>query len=181
PFLLDGGPAGIGVESTVVACGQGNPVVLRPGGIGPEELAEVLGTEVELDPAWREPAERPLAPGMKYRHYAPAGRLYLLRGDLLRARQEISRRAAADHAAGRKVGVLTTEEGRGQYPSFCHLAVCGTRGDLSTVAAGLFAALREFDRMGCEVMYAEPFPAEGIGWAVVNRLIKAAGHRVIDV
>ncbi|CAB3396290.1 L-threonylcarbamoyladenylate synthase [Kyrpidia spormannii] len=181
PLLVDGGPAGIGVESTVIGWPQGRPVILRPGGISPEELQDVLGEPVELDASWKASVDRPLAPGMKYRHYAPKGQLYLLRGDLDAARAEIVRRATDDHAAGRRVGVLTTAEGRTAYPPFCEVVVCGTRRDLATVAAGLFSALRFFDHRGCEVIYAEPFPPEGIGWAILNRLIKAAGHRVIQV
>lgn len=181
PVLLDGGAATVGVESTVVDVGGDRPVILRPGGIGPEELAEVLGTEVELDPSWSEPVERPKAPGMKYRHYAPEGTLYLVVGDVAAARREILRRAEAERKAGRKVGILTTEEGRSWYPAPFYAVACGRREDLSSVAAALFAALREFDRAGCDVIFAEPFPAAGVGWAVVNRLLKAAGHRVIRV
>jgi L-threonylcarbamoyladenylate synthase len=178
--VIDGGPAGVGVESTVVDITAPIPMILRPGGISREQLAEVVG-DVVLDPALQgsapgEPVHAPKSPGMKYTHYAPRGEMWIVQenGEILSRIQSLVDRARAE---GLRVGVLTTDEHVDKYRADAVIS-CGRRRDLSTVAAGLYAALRAFDQAGIERIYAESFPREGIGLAIMNRLLKAAGYRL---
>jgi L-threonylcarbamoyladenylate synthase len=166
PAILDAGPTGVGVESTVVDARGPQPVILRPGGISREAIAECVGVPVLLA---QQSQATPLAPGMKYRHYAPDAKLVLL------APEEIAARLKGPLQG--RIGVLTTEENENNYPQADTVIACGRRSDLSTVAAGLFAALRRFDEAGVDLIYAETFPEEGIGLAIMNRLRKAAANR----
>ncbi|MDG4657634.1 L-threonylcarbamoyladenylate synthase [Ectobacillus antri] len=171
--IVDGGATGVGVESTVLDCTGAVPVILRPGGVTKEQLEEVIGP-VLVDPGLESHVEKPKSPGMKYTHYAPKAPLVIADGStsfvqalIDEARQE-----------GLKVGVLTTAEQKGSYKAD-QIIICGKREDLSTVAAGLYEALRSFDSTDVDVIYSEAFPQIGIGIAVMNRLVKAAGHQVI--
>ncbi|UOY91228.1 L-threonylcarbamoyladenylate synthase [Ectobacillus sp. JY-23] len=171
--IVDGGATGVGVESTVLDCTGNVPVILRPGGVTKEQLEEVIGA-VMVDPGLESNVEKPKSPGMKYTHYAPKAPLVIADGStsfvqalIDEARQE-----------GLKVGVLTTAEQKGSYKAD-QIIICGKREDLSTVAAGLYEALRGFDSTDVDVIYSEAFPKIGIGIAVMNRLVKAAGHQVI--
>ncbi len=184
-MILDGGPSCLGIESTIVDFTVTPPMILRPGFVSAEQLAYVTGSPVALDPAvfGKETAgkEAPRAPGMKYRHYAPAADLILVEGaepeHVVRAIGEYVLRAAAE---GRRTGVLTTEENRERYPAADVVRCVGSRRDDATVAAGLYAALREFDDLGVDVIYSESFPGGEHGQAIMNRLLKAAGHQVLE-
>lgn len=175
--VLDGGPTGIGVESTVVdACGE-VPIILRPGGITAEQIAQITG-EVALDPGLTQEGIAPRSPGMKYRHYAPEGEMWLVEGkDLQETVQTINRLIEEGIQDGKKVGVLTTAEGKSAYPKAHRVFPCGTRTDLITVARHLYDALRTFDDEGIDFILAETFPEQGVGQAVMNRLRKAAGGK----
>ncbi|MGB9661852.1 MAG: L-threonylcarbamoyladenylate synthase [Moorellaceae bacterium] len=181
--VVDGGPATVGLESTVVDLTSAVPTILRPGGITREQLEEVLG-EVALDPGLESRnAAVPKSPGMKYIHYAPEGEVYLVEGELPRMVARIRELIAFFQRKGRRVAVLATAEtadGYLQDPRPDYLEVLGSRRDLAQVAGRLFAALRNCDRHGAEVILAETFPEEGLGLAIMNRLRKAAGHRVIQ-
>ncbi|TMV12528.1 threonylcarbamoyl-AMP synthase [Paenibacillus thermoaerophilus] len=185
--IVDGGPTGVGVESTVVEPIPGGVRILRPGGVTAEQLAAVAG-RVELDPALQKEgpedaaaAERfaPRSPGMKYTHYAPQGRLAIVEakdGDPRQAAEYIRRELEAARARGEKTGILTVAEHAPWYEASADVvSVAGTLADPSSVARGLFAALRRFDEEGATFMLAESFPEHGIGQAVMNRLTKAAG------
>ncbi|GGE81985.1 L-threonylcarbamoyladenylate synthase [Priestia taiwanensis] len=172
--LVDGGATGVGVESTVVDCTVEPIVILRPGGVTKEQLEEVAG-EVEVDPALLNEVEAPRSPGMKYTHYAPDAPLTIVQGSESFMQQLVDRAKRE----GKKVGVLTTEEKCASYNADVVLS-CGKRDDLSTVAAHLYDALRTFDERNVDVIYSEEFPTEGIGSAVMNRLLKASGHRFIS-
>jgi L-threonylcarbamoyladenylate synthase len=176
--VVDGGPAQVGLESTVLDCTGEVPMILRPGSVTPEMLQEVLG-DVRIDPALAGQGT-PKSPGVKYTHYAPKGEMYLVEG--AQARQHIRDLARKQSASGRRVGILTTSDGADFYsdlPDVTLLAV-GHRGNLSAVAAGLYDAIRAFDHAGADVIYAETFPEHGTGLAIMNRLRKAAGQRVIQ-
>jgi len=175
--VLDGGPTGIGVESTVVdACGE-VPVILRPGGITAEQIAEITG-EVALDPGLISETVAPRSPGMKYRHYAPEGEMWLVEGetlaDTIRAINDLIGKARAE---GRKVGVLTTEENQQAYPQADLVLSCGKREELITVARNLYDVLRKMDDDHIDLILAETFPEQGVGQAIMNRLRKAAGGK----
>lgn len=181
--VVDGGPAWVGLESTVLDLTSPVPVILRPGGITREQLREVLG-EVSLDPGIGQPGDgaAPKSPGMKYIHYAPEGEVYLVEGDLSSMASRIRELVAFFKGQGRRVAVLATAETAARYtgePRPDYLEVLGSRQDLSQVAARLFGALRNCDRHGMEVILAETFPEEGLGLAIMNRLRKAAGNRII--
>ncbi|WP_026589095.1 L-threonylcarbamoyladenylate synthase [Bacillus sp. NSP9.1] len=173
--IVDGGPTGVGVESTVVSCTGDIPVILRPGGVTKEQLEAAAGT-VLIDQGITDEEKAPLSPGMKYTHYAPEAPLAIVNG----TSEEIQRLIGQYQKDGMKVGVLTTEERAGAYRADA-VRICGRRDRLETVAAGLYDALRSFDEKKLDYIFAESFPEEGVGRAVMNRLLKAAGHRVIEV
>ncbi len=119
----------------------------------------------------------PKAPGMKYRHYAPKGDLYLVQGsegDVVRC---INKLAEAAQQEGKTVGIIATAETKERYRSGTVLDV-GTRPE--EVAASLYDVLRQFDTLGAEVIYAEFLSGSGLGAAIENRLLKAASYQVLD-
>lgn len=171
--IVDGGPTGVGVESTVIDCTEDIPTILRPGGITKEQLMEAIG-EVRLDPALQDSEQAPKSPGMKYKHYAPDAPLYLVDGE----RAFMQKLVSEKRKEGKSVGVLTTEENKNYYDANV-VITCGSRADLRTVASGLYDALRQLNHENVDIIYGEIFSTEGVGAAVMNRLIKAAGHRII--
>lgn len=172
--IVDGGPTGVGVESTVLDCTGEVPVILRPGGITKEQLEAVIG-EICIDPALADDGQAPKSPGMKYRHYAPDAPLYLVEG----TREDIQRLVDGKKQEGLSVGVLTTAENEGFYRAD-YVFACGQREILETVATSLYEALRHFNNTNADIIFSEMFPNEGVGHAIMNRLMKAAGHRVIS-
>lgn len=176
--IVDGGATGVGLESTVLDVTVDPPMILRPGGVTKEELEAVIGP-VHMDPGLTLEHEQPKSPGMKYQHYAPKGEMWIIKADSVQKQveiiQEAIRRAKQE---GRKVGVLATEESRSNYQEADFVAVCGSRQNLATVAQQLYDALRSFDHQGVDYILSESFALQGVGLAVMNRLNKAAGHRV---
>ncbi len=181
PLIIDGGAVGIGVESTIVDLTEDTPVILRPGYITHDMLCEVLGA-VSEDATMMESLQNvaPKAPGMKYRHYAPKGSLTIVAGPTDEVISYINDACEAASLAGKRTGVLCTSETADRYQADCVKCV-GTRADECTVAHSLYQMLRECDDEGLEVLYAESFPTEGIGQAIMNRLLKAAGHQIIQL
>lgn len=171
--IVDGGATGVGVESTVLDCTEAVPLILRPGAVTKEQLEAVIG-EVSIDAALADATQAPKSPGMKYRHYAPDAPLYLVEG----SREFIQSLVDKQKAKGHIVGVLTTEENQSFYQAD-YIIPCGQREHLDTVAAYLYEALRTFNTTQADIIYSEMFPNEGVGVAIMNRLMKAAGHRVI--
>lgn len=179
--ILDGGEVGIGIESTIVDLTVSPPQILRPGYITKEMLDDVLG-QVEQDITMFEvhPGVAPKAPGMKYRHYAPKGELTIVRGNPGAVVAYINQEADIASAQGVTTGVIATEETKALYT--CDVVLCaGKREDEGAIARHLYSALREFDRQGAMLLFSESFETPGLGMAVMNRLLKAAGHRIIDV
>lgn len=172
--VLDGGATGVGVESTVVDCTEVIPVILRPGGVTKEQLEAMVG-EVRVDPALKDGESRPKAPGMKYRHYAPNAPLFLVAGSL----DFLQKLVEEKKTEGLRVGVLTTEENVEQYHADVVIA-CGKRAELETVAASLYDTLRAFNQQPVDIIFSEMFPNSGVGDAIMNRLEKAAGNKVIS-
>lgn len=174
--LIDAGATPLGVESTVLDLTTHPPALLRPGGITLEQLEEVIGPiRVEGGPG----PETPKAPGMKYAHYAPKARLTLVTGTPEEVSRWIQREAQSLLEAGIRVGVLASAENAGGYPPGALVLIAGRRQHLPEVAEGLFAALRQFDEAGVQVILAEGYPEVGLGRAVMNRLRKAA-RRVVE-
>jgi len=182
--ILDGGSTGVGVESTVLDITSEPPVILRPGGITLEQLRQAIG-DVQLDPAFRaDAAETPRSPGMKYAHYAPEGEMWLVAGNTEAAREKMRELLVEAKQHGRKTGVLAAEESVPFWSGQAHADVvlsCGSRQDLPSVAQRLYAVLRQFDEEQVQFIVAEAFPQEGVGMAVMNRLEKAAGGRIVRV
>ena len=180
-MILDGGPVHIVVESTIVDMTVEPPMILRPGAVTKEMLEETVG-EVTVDHTilTADAKTPPKAPGMKYRHYAPRAEMTVVEGPLEKVVDKIGELAAARENEGHRVGIIATQETMDRY-GYENVKCIGTREDESTVAANLYAILREFDDDGTEYIYSEAFASDGIGSAVMNRLLKAAGHHVINV
>jgi L-threonylcarbamoyladenylate synthase len=182
--IVDGGPAGIGVESTVLDISGPVPKVLRPGGLSVEELEHVLG-RVEVAPE-AAAGETPPSPGMKYRHYAPKADVYLAHGSAKEQAQSIRLHAVKSVLAGTRVLILASSENmplyrglEGESGNRITVIEMGSRSDLAPVAARLFSALRHGDALGAQVILSESFPEQGLGLAIQNRLSRASGGKVV--
>lgn len=181
-MILDGGPVGIGVESTIVDVSGEVPTLLRPGAVTLEMLEATVG-HVEIDPAIQGPLKadmRPRAPGMKYRHYAPQAELVLVEGNLEAVAARINYLAKEKLGQKYRVGVICTDESRTLY-RYGELRSVGQRAKQETIAHNLFAVLREFDDLQVDYIYSESFSKDHLGQAIMNRLTKAAGYHVIRV
>jgi L-threonylcarbamoyladenylate synthase len=180
-MVIDGGQVGIGLESTIIDLTEEEPVILRPGFITQKKLAQVLGN-VDVDRTIITPDSgiAPKAPGMKYRHYAPKGELVILEGSRGNVVAEINKAAAKDRENGIRSGVICTDETRDMYSADC-VKSAGARGDEESIARELFRILREFDDENVGHIYSESFREGDLGQAIMNRLMKAAGHKVIDL
>ncbi|MCI8416196.1 MAG: threonylcarbamoyl-AMP synthase [Lachnospiraceae bacterium] len=180
-MILDGGQAVIGLESTIVDVSEEKPVILRPGVITREMLEAVVG-EILVDQALIQPGSdiKPKAPGMKYRHYAPKAELIIVEGNSEAVAREINRLVNQWEQEGKRAGVLAAEESKGQYSQGLVKSV-GSRKQEEEIATHLYQVLREFDETEVTRIYSESFADARIGAAIMNRLLKAAGHRVIQV
>lgn len=178
-MIVDGGDVGIGLESTILDLTEATPRILRPGYITREMLEAVLG-EVAVDMAAisADSGQIPKAPGMKYRHYAPNGSLIIVEGPPRRVVSYINACVDGDRERGEKTGVIGTSEVLEQYRADVVKCI-GSRGDEEGIARNLFSVLREFDDEKVTSIYSESFPSQGLGQAIMNRLLKAAGHRVV--
>ena len=177
--IIDGGEVGIGLESTIIDLTVSPPQILRPGYITKEMLSKVLG-EVDTDVTIlrADSGQAPKAPGMKYRHYAPKGDLTIVQGSPEDVTAYINDKTAQAQRAGAKVGIIGTEENLSAYHSDVIKSV-GHRGDEDSVARHLYTILREFDDEGVTQIYSEGFETAGFGQAIMNRLLKAAGHKIV--
>ena len=181
-MIIDGGDSEVGLESTIVDFTGEHPLILRPGYITAEMLGSVLGIAVGTDRAIisADSGLKPKAPGMKYRHYAPKGELTIVTGDPDAVRAKINELAAGDRSKGFSVGVIATKETAAGYKCD-NLKIVGSKGRGEETAHSLFRVLREFDDDNTEKIYSEAFDETGVGAAIMNRLLKAAGHHIISV
>jgi L-threonylcarbamoyladenylate synthase len=174
--VVDGGSCSVGVESTILDLTCTPPRLLRPGGMPLEALEAVCG-EIEIDPAVlrsMQAQERPRAPGMKYRHYAPRAPVTVFTGAPEDTAGEIAK------CAGAGSGVICFEEYKDRFPAAVTVSL-GSKDDKQEQARRVFSALRSFDRTQVTAIYAQCPDAEGLGLAVGNRLKKAAGFHVVEV
>ena len=180
-MIIDGGQVGIGLESTIVDFTEEVPVVLRPGYISLEMLKEVLG-DVRMDKGLIKPDSgiRPKAPGMKYRHYAPKADLAIVEGPTEAVIKAINQFVKEDAANGLQSGIIATEETISQYPEGIVKCI-GSRAAEETIAHNLYEVLREFDQCQVSRIYSEAFYTPKMGQAIMNRLLKAAGHKIINI
>ena len=178
-MVLDGGAAGIGLESTIVDMSEETPVILRPGYINQAMLEQVIG-EVRMDQALIQENSkvRPKAPGMKYKHYAPKADLKIVEGTQEAVVAEINRRICEQAAKGEKTGVIATDETKNLYKGGLVKSI-GRRSDEEAIARHLYSVLREFDESEVTQIYSEAFDTPNMGQAIMNRLVKAAGHQII--
>jgi L-threonylcarbamoyladenylate synthase len=158
-FILDGGPCEVGVESTIVSFHESVPRLLRPGGIPLEEIESIIG-KVEVSPVEK---EKPLAPGMLPRHYAPKTPVIIDQRD----------KTLSTHR-DKKIGLLAFQE-PANSSSFQHIEVLSKKGDMKEAAANLFAAIRRLDALNLDMIIAEPIPEVGLGRAIMDRLRRATG------
>lgn len=173
PMILDGGPCRVGVESTVVDLSGEAPRVLRPGGITRAQI-EAVASACEIDHAVLNPlgeGERPRSPGMKYKHYAPRGEVTVFCGENT-VKNIIRRYDATPNAL-----ILALE---GNLPFYGKRRCISLGSDAESMAANLFHALREADRLGADVILCEGVEPIGVGLAVMNRLLRAAAFRVVE-
>lgn len=173
--IVDGGDCAVGIESTVLSLAGGRPVVLRPGGISPGQIGQVLGGPVEVAYAVTHPlppGQAPASPGMKYRHYSPEAKVILVRG----GREGFCRFFAARQ--GPDVWALAFEEDCPQLPAG-RVLTYGRAGDPASQARGLFDALRRLDELGARVVYAHSPDLSGEGLGVYNRMLRAAGFEEV--
>ena len=194
PMILDGGPVGIGIESTIIDLTEDTPMILRPGYITKEMLEEVLGEEVKIDPGIiaSDSLTKPKAPGMKYKHYAPKHKIcfrcimFVFHSRCFRLCEaenvvkKINELVAEKQKNGLKVGVIATDETKDQYQADIVVSI-GARADEDAIAQHLYKILREFDDWNVDAIYSESFATPRIGQAIMNRLLKAAGHQVLQV
>lgn len=178
--IIDGGEVGIGLESTIVDLTVSPPQILRPGFITQEMLSQVLEKKIDLDQTILKPnnGQVPKAPGMKYRHYAPKGELIIVEGKAENVISYINKEAEKAKAAKAKVGVIATEEQFTNYRADV-IKNIGSRKEEEIIARNLYSILREFDDENVTKIFSESFTAEGFGQAIMNRLLKAAGHKVV--
>lgn len=181
-MIIDGGDIEIGLESTIVDLTGEVPVILRPGYVTGEMLSETVG-EVRLDPALMTGVAsdvKPKAPGMKYRHYAPRAEMTVIEGSREAVDNKIHELAKEASLSGQKVGIMVSDE-LAHDLDFAYVVKLGRHDDEEAIAKHLFDALRQFDDEQVDVIFAEAFSQEGLGRAVMNRLLKAAGQRLIHV
>jgi L-threonylcarbamoyladenylate synthase len=174
--VLDSGPTGIGVESTVVDATGPYPVILRPGAVTAEQLQEVVNNIVSPSTESGSTIDQPKSPGMKYAHYAPEGELYVVYGETDKRISYIRQWAEEAISQGKRVGILTFDEHRDQFPQG-QVVSLGSLKDFAAMGRRLYDCLRSFDEMKIELIWAEAISSEGLGVALMNRLLKAAGGK----
>lgn len=168
--ILDGGPTGIGMESTVVNClDQAGPLILRPGGVTEEQIEEVIGKIIKRVTLSKS-IQKPQSPGMKYKHYAPEMPLWIIEGTASDLQRVIDEEKEKSH----RVGVIARKDIARQLNSDQTISLGE---DLNDVAANLYHALREFSPDKIDLIISESFPNAGIGQAIMNRLRKAASNK----
>ena len=181
-MILDGGGIEIGLESTIIDLTEEVPMILRPGYITKEMLEKVIGhVETDEDVLKHGTGQAPKAPGMKYKHYAPKGELTIINGSRGRVIEEINKRSREMREKGEKTGIIGTEDTIAFYEGDV-IKSAGNGEQDATIARALYRILREFDDEGVSVIYSESFEGTaGIGQAIMNRLLKAAGYHIETV
>ena len=180
--IIDGGPVQIGLESTIIDLTGAVPTILRPGYITREDLERVTAG-VQTDPAIEGPPAKdlvPRAPGMKYRHYAPKAQMTVYGGDPEAVRKRIAEELAAAKQKGLKTGVLCAAEDQNYYNTDV-VKCAGRMGSDEEIARNLYRCLREFDDENVDVIFSERFCGGRLEDAIMNRLMKAAGYRLVMV
>jgi L-threonylcarbamoyladenylate synthase len=163
-LILDGGPCPIGVESTIISFSEERTKLLRPGGVSLEEIESIIG-KVEINPI---EGDRPSAPGMLSKHYAPRTPILLNWNE-----------KDLDQYRGKNIGLLTFQEPK-NHLKFFFIEVLSKKGDLREAAANLFAAIRRLDALNLDLIVADPIPEIGLGRAIMDRLRRASTKEEIN-
>lgn len=183
PMIIDGGKVGIGIESTIVDMTGEKPVILRPGFITPEMVDEIV-SGVTIDPALMagpmKEGVKPKAPGMKYKHYAPAGDMTLVEGDAAKVIETVNSLVEEKKKEGYKTAVIGTDENVSFYKADV-IRSLGSRQNPQAIAVNLYGVLREMDQLGVQIIYGESFEEGELYGAIRNRILKAAGYQVLCV
>ncbi|MGL6104696.1 L-threonylcarbamoyladenylate synthase [Romboutsia sp.] len=174
--IVLGGDSNFGLESTVLDMTSEVPMILRPGSITKEDLEEVIG-EVTIDPSLekKEDNKKARAPGMKYTHYSPDADVYIVSGAIENVANKINELVSVNLEKGLKTGVMCLEKNKHKYKG----EVVSLGNNLDEVGRNLFDILREMDKKNVDIVYSEEFPSQGIGRAIMNRLLKSAGYKII--
>ena len=173
--IIDGGPTGVGLESTVLdLTDPEKPTILRPGGVSHEELEKVIG-KVAIDTHLVNPDAAPKSPGMKYRHYSPDKPVWILPASIKESRSVMTEL----EENGEIVGLIASEENKRVWntPSRLYFSI-GEKKYPNQAASLLYRALRELDDSQATIILAEAYEEKGIGTAYMNRLSKAAEKRL---
>lgn len=163
--VLDGGPAKVGVESTVIDCTEAQPVVLRLGKITTDEIQQVVGN-VEVASTLSDNSEKPKSPGMKYKHYAPEVPLILVK-----QKSQMEQVINKEKSKGSRIGLLISASNAKQFQAE-KIIVLGENEE--EIAERLYNALRSFKQEEIDVVICESFPTSGVGRAVMDRIERAA-------
>lgn len=179
--IIDGGEVNIGLESTIIDVTEDIPTILRPGYISLDDVKAVVG-EARMDPGImsKDSNVRPKAPGMRYRHYAPKGNLIVVNGEKEKVCAYINEQVGSAGALHKKVAVLASSETASTYKN-AKVYVIGSLHDEEEIARNLYDVLRQFDEEEMELIFSEAFETPHIGQAIMNRLLKAAGHQVVSL
>ena len=169
--IVLGGDCNFGLESTVLDVTTENPMILRPGSITKEDLEKVIG-EVSIDPSLerKEDNKKAKAPGMKYTHYSPDADVYIVSGNIEDTISRINSLVVDNNKKGLKTGVMCLEQNKNSYKG----EVVSLGSTLDEVGSNLFDVLRQMDKMNIDIVYSEEFPRDGVGQAIMNRLLKSA-------
>lgn len=172
--IVDGGSSSVGIESTVISLASDVPRLLRPGGITPEMLREVLGEIIIDDAVYNKLADgaKASSPGMKYKHYSPAAKVILIKGTYDKYISFVRKNADSTTA------ILCFE---GEEVTDIPSVVYGKKDDPSSQAKHIFDALRSLDKIGAKTVYARFPESDGVGLGVFNRLVRAAGFNIIEL
>ncbi len=184
--ILDSGPTGLGLESTILDVTQETPVILRPGGVTREEITETVGEVIAAESKSLESQEIPKAPGMKYKHYSPKAEVILIEGKVETILQAAAKISEGLRKEGKRVGLLFTEDvwrqAKEETPvSGDYQKSIGERENLASVAHNIYRELRQCDEYGLDVVLTETYISEGLGSALMDRLLKSAEHKVVKV
>ena len=176
--IILGGDCTFGLESTVLDLTNDIPVILRPGSVTKEDLENIIG-KVNIDPALEKKEDniKAKAPGMKYKHYSPNADVYIISGNTENTIKKVNNLAENNEKEGLKCAVMCMKQNKNKYK--CETISLG--GSLDEVASNLFSALIYADEQKYDVIYTEEFPDYGVGKAIMNRLLKSAGYKIIKV
>ena len=176
--IVLGDDCNYGLESTVLDMTGDIPMILRPGSITKEDLESIVG-KVTIDPslAKKEDNKKAKAPGMKYTHYSPDADVYIVSGQSNKVIDEINKLVHQNELKGLKTGVMCLSKNKDKYNG----EVISLGDSLEQVGSKLFDALREMDKRNIDIVYSEEFPNLGVGQAIMNRLLKSAGYKIINV